>query len=86
MGIERWVLRLQAFKFQIIYKPGKSKIADPFSRLCTLHSDATFDEPNLHHIYFMVKEAVPKALTISDLAKSSKVDNEIKETVNTIFC
>lgn len=83
--IERWVLRLQAFKFQVIYKPGKSSIADPLSRLCTLQSDATFDEPNQHHIYFLVKEAVPKALTISDLAKSCEADNEIKETIITIL-
>lgn len=32
--IERWVLRLQSYKYNIIYKPGRSNIADPFSRLC----------------------------------------------------
>lgn len=31
--IERWVLRMQAFKYKIVYKPGKTNIADPLSRL-----------------------------------------------------
>lgn len=32
--IERWVLRIQAYNFKIVYRSGKSNIADPFSRLC----------------------------------------------------
>lgn len=32
--IERWVLRLQSYRYKVIYKPGKTNIADPLSRLC----------------------------------------------------
>lgn len=32
--IKRWVLRVQGFKFKIIYQSGKLNIADPVSRLC----------------------------------------------------
>lgn len=31
--IERWVLRLQSYKYIVKYQPGKSNIADPLSRL-----------------------------------------------------
>ncbi|CAH2088526.1 unnamed protein product [Euphydryas editha] len=31
--IERWVLRLQAYRYKVIYRPGKSNIADTISRL-----------------------------------------------------
>lgn len=31
--IERWSLRLMSYKFKVIYRPGKSNIADPLSRL-----------------------------------------------------
>lgn len=34
--IERWVLRLQSYNYKIVYKPGKSNIADPLSRLCKI--------------------------------------------------
>lgn len=38
--IERWVLRLQAYNYKIIYKPGKANIADPLSRLCANDNNA----------------------------------------------
>lgn len=31
--IEHWVLRLQSYKFNVIYKPGKVNIADPLSSM-----------------------------------------------------
>jgi hypothetical protein len=34
--LERWVLRLQAFCYKIVYRPGKSNITDPLSRLLDL--------------------------------------------------
>lgn len=47
--IERWVLRLQSYKYNVIYKPGKTNIADPLSRL-VVHPDThtTFDEEAEH--------------------------------------
>lgn len=41
--IERWVLRLQAYRYQIKFKSGKTNLADPLSRLLTC-APIPFDE------------------------------------------
>ncbi|KAK9701343.1 Reverse transcriptase (RNA-dependent DNA polymerase) [Popillia japonica] len=77
--IERWLLRLQAFKFTIKYRPGKSNIADPLSRLYKLEADETFDEPNVRTI---IQETIPKALAITKVISESKRDTEIAAASN----
>lgn len=37
--IERWVLRMQPYKFRVIYKPGKQNVADSLSRLSHLDDE-----------------------------------------------
>lgn len=37
--IERWVVRLQSFKYKIVYLPGKTNIVDPLSRLCRIFQE-----------------------------------------------
>lgn len=36
--IERWVLRIQSYQYNVVYRPGKSNIADPLSRLSITQS------------------------------------------------
>jgi hypothetical protein len=31
--VERWVFGLQSYNFDVVYRPGKTNFADPFSRL-----------------------------------------------------
>jgi len=42
--IERWILRLQPYKFQVQYPPGEQTVADPLSRLLheNLHQRTRF--------------------------------------------
>lgn len=51
LRIERWVLRLQAYKAKVIYRPGKSNIADPLSRLAITEKcdSKSFDELAEHY-------------------------------------
>ena len=74
--IERWVLRLQAYNFKVIYRPGKTNIADSLSRLCTLDNNQPFEDE--HHINQIVKHAKPTALEMDLITGASSQDEEIQ--------
>lgn len=73
--IERWVLRLQSYKYRIIYKPGKNNIADPLSRLCKLNNKHSDEEDT--HVCQVVTFARPQAISMSDIINASETDKEI---------
>lgn len=77
--IERWVLRLQSYKYKVIYKPGKSNIADPLSRLACPVSAV---EENLcsqatEYVNWIVAKAEPKAVKINEIESESAKDPAI---------
>ncbi|XP_052744494.1 uncharacterized protein K02A2.6-like [Bicyclus anynana] len=74
--IERWVLRLQAYNFKVLYKPGKTNIADCLSRLCATNNPQPFEDEN--HIDQIVQLARPCALEMKTLTELSLDDNEIR--------
>lgn len=76
--IERWVLRLQSYKYRVIYKPGKNNIADPLSRLLLLKENKnSFDEDSIYHINWIVATSTPIAIKTSEIIECSKTDDEI---------
>lgn len=81
--IERWVLRLQAYRYNIKYKPGKSNIADPLSRLCinANHFKAKSDE----HVHNIVENARPRAVSIAEIKRYSEEDAEILKVKKGIY-
>lgn len=81
--IERWVIRLMSYKFKVIYKPGKTNIADPLSRL--LKSAGSQKEPNNdteEYIQWIVSYAEPKAIKTNEIETVSQQDNEIQAVKN----
>ncbi|XP_045452155.1 uncharacterized protein K02A2.6-like [Melitaea cinxia] len=81
--IERWVLRLQAYRYNIKYKPGKSNIADPLSRLCEYanYPKAKSDE----HVHQIVENARPRAVSMADIKRYSEEDVEILKVKKGIY-
>lgn len=73
--IERWVIRLQSFKFKVVYKSGKLNVADSLSRLCFPDYAQTFDNDETVHL--IAEYATPNAITLQDIKKYSKTDEEI---------
>ncbi|XP_014672251.1 PREDICTED: uncharacterized protein K02A2.6-like [Priapulus caudatus] len=75
--IERWVLRLQPYVFDVVYKPGKNNIADALSRL----TQVTKAQKNVaeEYVQFVTKAATPRAMTTQEIEEESARDAELQE-------
>ncbi|XP_043862583.1 uncharacterized protein LOC122756552 [Drosophila santomea] len=80
--IERWLLRLQAYTFTVIYKSGKENISDALSRLCQLPAVKPIDHKTEYSILRVVQSSIPRSMTIHEIAESSKRDEEIMDAIS----
>jgi transposase InsO family protein len=76
--IERWVLRLQCYNYQVLYQAGKSNIADPLSRL--LPNKAATPSTGEEDLYVrsVVDAAMPIALSFNEIRQASITDSYTK--------
>lgn len=82
--IERWAMRLQAYKEKVIYRPGKSNIADPLSRLAVISSAdrKSSDDYAEHYVQWVVMNASPTAINTEEIERAS-VDDVTIQSVRT---
>lgn len=79
--IERWVLRLQSFDYQVLHVPGSQNIADTLSRLATL-KPIPFDPDEEIFIHEVAKSAaIASTLKWEDIEEESRSDQEIQDVV-----
>lgn len=80
LRIERWVLRLQAYKGKVIYRPGKSNIADPLSRLAITEKcdSKSFDELAEHYVNWVSANSAPVAIKLVTIEQQSMTDEAIQ--------
>lgn len=77
--IERWVLRLQSYQFKVMFRPGKTNIADPLSRLVVYSNNQKFSNDNSNlYVDWIVAHAEPKAIKIEEISMESERDENIK--------
>ena len=79
--IERWLLRMQPYKFSVKYIPGPKKIADSLSRL--LHATSNSKEKNQtdEYVKWVAQEFPPPppvALTTREIESASEEDPELQ--------
>ena len=77
--IERWVLILQAYKYNVVYQSGKLNIADSLSRLCNTSATESFDKDCGYNICTIIEKSTPKAMSITEIDTLSKQDNELRQ-------
>ena len=73
--IERWVLRMQPYKFKVKYEPGPSNIADPLSRLVgNLKTSSSLSAEAKEYVRFVAINATPCAMTTREVEEASAID------------
>ncbi|XP_062539263.1 uncharacterized protein K02A2.6-like [Armigeres subalbatus] len=78
MRIERWVLRLQSYSYEIVHEPGATNLADALSRLAVLEPKP-FDLEGEDNIRFMTGNVTPIAVTVQEIREETKKDETIVE-------
>ncbi len=75
--IERWVLRLQGFDYKVVYRPGKTNIADSLSRLKAGNcKDISGEEVDF--VRLIVDQNMPAAISARDVEIESEKDPELQ--------
>lgn len=75
---ERWVLRMQAFRYNIVHVPGKVNIADPLSRLPETLKGETFDKQAEPILCSVAEVCKPGAVTMGEVIQASQDDEEVQ--------
>lgn len=78
--IERWVLRLQPYRFRIKYIPGSRNIADSLSRLINNKPVQPRDDKlkTEEYVQFVAQTATPTAISTREIERASADDEELK--------
>ncbi|CAH1233137.1 RTL1 [Branchiostoma lanceolatum] len=75
--VERWVLRLQAYLYKVVYRPGKTNIADALSRLNSKSNDKSSE--NYDYVRSVVEASTPVSLTPREIERASGEDPELRQ-------
>ena len=75
--IERWVLRLQGYQYNVVYRPGKGNIADCLSRL-NQKSPKDLAGEKEDFVHLIAQEHTPVALSPQEIEVESEKDPELK--------
>ena len=76
--IERWVLRLQPYNFQVKYKPGPTNQADFLSRHPSITSNGQQSKMADEYVNFIVQHAIPKSMTLDEIREATDKDRVLK--------
>ena len=76
--IERWLLRMQPYRFTVKYIPGPKNIADSLSRLLCAMPTSEHKDQTEEYVKWVAQELTPVALTTREIERASEHDPELK--------
>lgn len=80
--LERWLVRLQCFDYNIRHIAGEANIADPFSRLLQDHPGRKACFNDVHHAVCRVSAvAVPKKFHLNEIQDHTRADEELQRVM-----
>lgn len=82
--IERWVLRLQAFDYKVVYRRGKANLADPLSRLPLCRNDNPLSEDSDCYIRAVVQSLCELTCEENDSCTNVDFDPDVEASVRAI--
>lgn len=84
--IEHWALRLQSFKFCVVYRTGARNIADPLSRMVSrvIESPLVATVVGESSAESTARESVPKAMTWTESVAQSRQCEEIRVVLEAV--
>lgn len=77
LRIERWLLRIQAYDFEVIHFKGKDNVADALSRLME-HDGEEEDAGQEEHLIHQVRSLVPSAMSPKLIEEKTVEDPELE--------
>lgn len=81
--IDRWKLRLMSYDYKVIYRPGKSNIADPLSRMCQNQTlcPSSYDEESERIVRLISSDVSPVAIPVIEIIEATKKDLDLLELI-----
>ena len=77
--IERWTLRLQAYKFKVKHRRGEGFPADFLSRRPVGPTNTAEEKRNENYINFLIRNATPVAIKTEDIVKATEADRKLQQ-------
>ena len=81
--IERWVLRLQQFDFEIKYKKGIENLADSISRL-SIRSEIEKSHSVTNEYVNLIIETRPQSIDIDEIRHETQMDNTLNLVIKAL--